>query len=149
MNQHVQKMVGDFFAAISPWSSAYTSARLTFIAVRRGTFLDILAARVFVASVFREPPKSWFQAGDLEAGQVELSGGVVAVAQAIEQIASPDGFEIAERGQLLLRSEDNQNISVGPPDLIHAEGISQGNRLAVLTMSGIRRQMLVQQPQTD
>ncbi|KER71894.1 hypothetical protein HR51_16765 [Burkholderia cepacia] len=142
-------MTGAFFTAISPWSSAYASARLTFIAVRRGAILEILTARVHLASVFREPLKGWFQAGDLEAGQVELSGGAEAIAHAIEQIASPDGLEISERGRLLLRPEDNQNISVGLPDLIHAEGISQGNRLAVLTMCGTRRQMLVQQPETD
>ncbi len=142
-------MIGAFFAAIRPWSSAYTSNRLTFIAVRRDAFLNILAARVYLAPVLREPPKGWFQAGDLEAGQVELSGGVEAIAQTIEQIASTDGFEIPEHGRLLLRPEDNQNISVWPPVLIHAEGISQGNRLAVLTMCGTGRQMLAQQPETD
>ncbi|SIT45302.1 conserved hypothetical protein [Paraburkholderia ribeironis] len=149
MNQHVQKMISAFFTAIRPWDSAYAGARLTFIAVRRGDFLEILAARVHLSSVFRQSLKSWFQAGDVEAGQVDLSGGVAAVTQAIEQIAGPDGFEIAKRGRLVLRPEDNQNLVVGLPDLIHPEGISQGNRLAVLTMCGISRQMLAQQPQTD
>lgn len=149
MNEHAQKMIGAFFAAISPWDSAYATGRLSFIALRRDGFLDILAARVRLQSIFREQPKGWFRAGNLEAGQVEISGGVGAVAQTIEHIASPDGFEIPNRGQLVLRPEENQNISVGPPDLIHAEGISRGNRLAVLTMSGITRQLLVQQPEID
>ncbi|RAS32051.1 hypothetical protein [Paraburkholderia bryophila] len=149
MDQHFQRMTEAFFAAIQPWSSAYTNARLTFIAVRRGTYLEIIGARVYLTSVSREPLKEWFQAGDLEAGQVALSGGVTAVAQALEQIASPDGFDIPGRGRLFLRPEDNQNVSIGPPILIHAEGITQGNRLAVLTMNGTRWQTLTQQPETD
>ncbi|MFL9954187.1 hypothetical protein PQR65_12350 [Paraburkholderia nemoris] len=149
MSQHVQKMIGAFFQAIGPWDSAYANARLTFIAVRRGAYLETLAARLYLTSLFRDPPKGWFQAGDLVAGQLELSGGVTAFAEAIKQIASPDGFPIPESGKLFLRPEDNQNISVGLPDLLHSEGVDQGNRLAVLTMCGVRRDMLAQQPQTD
>lgn len=149
MNQHVQKMTSDFFSAIRPWDSAYTVARLTFIAVRREPFLEVVAARVHLSSVFREPPKDCFEAGDVEAGQVDITGGVEAVADAIGQIAGPNGFELAGKGLLLLRPEDGQNLVVGAPDLIHSEGVNQGNRLAVLTISGIARQMLVQQPQTD
>ncbi|MGF6773803.1 hypothetical protein P3T18_006317 [Paraburkholderia sp. GAS199] len=149
MKPHVQKMIAAFFEAIEPWKSAYAKARLTFIAVKRDESLVILAARMYLSAVFRDPTKDWFEAGDLVAGQVELSGGVAVFVQAIEQIASHDGFEIPEQGKLVLRSEDNQNISVGPPDLLHAEGLNQGNRLAVLTMCGARRDLLTQQPQTD
>ncbi|CAJ4290228.1 hypothetical protein [Burkholderia pseudomallei] len=149
MNQHIPKMTAAFFEAIEPWKSAYAKARLNFIAVKRDDSLVILAARVYLSAVFRNPTKDWFQAGDLVAGQLELTGGVTAFVQAIEQIASPDGFVIPERGKLALRAEDTQNISVGPPDLLHVEGLNQGNRLAVLTMCGARRDMLAQQPQTD
>lgn len=149
LNQHVQKMIASFFDAIEPWKSAYAKARLNFIAVKRDDSLVILAARVYLSAVFRNPTKDWFEAGDLVAGQLELSGGVAAFVQAIEQIAAPDGFVIPARGKLVLRSEDTQNITVGPPDLLHVEGLNQGNRLAVLTMCGARRDVLTPQPQTD
>ncbi|SPB14766.1 hypothetical protein NOV72_01998 [Caballeronia novacaledonica] len=147
MNQHVHNMIAEFFAAIEPWKSAYSKASLSFIAVKRDDSLVILAARMFLSASFREPQKDWFETGEVVAGQVELSGGVVAFAETIQKIASPDGFYIP--GKLVLRSDDNQNISVGPPDLLHHEGLSQGNRLAVLTLCGGRRDMLAPQPQTD
>jgi len=149
MNQHVQKMIAAFFEAMEPWQSAYAKARLTFIAVKRADSLVILAARMYLSAVFRNPIKDWFETGDLVAGQLELSGGVMVFAQAIEQIASSDGYAIPGGGTLILRPEDTQNITVGPPDLLHAEGLNQGNRLAVLTMCGARRDMLALQPQTD
>ncbi|WP_322026412.1 hypothetical protein [Burkholderia sp. BCC1977] len=149
MNQHVQRMIAAFFEAIEPWESAYTKARLTFIAVKRDDDLVISAARVYLSAVFHNPIKDLFEAGGLVAGQVELTGGVAAFAQAIEQMASPNGFAIPELGNLVIRPEDNQNISVGPADLLHAEGLNQGNRLAVLTISGARRDLLTPQPRTD
>ncbi|MCS6472220.1 hypothetical protein NX871_19940 [Burkholderia thailandensis] len=149
MNQHVQKMIASFFDAIEPWKSAYPKARLNFIAIQRDDTLVILAARLHMSPVFRDTPKERFSEGGLVAAQLELDGGVAAFIQIIQQIASPEGFEIPGLGKLVLRSEDNQNISVGPPDLLHAEGLSQGNRLAVLIMSGARRDMLAPQPQTD
>ncbi|MEX3785803.1 hypothetical protein [Paraburkholderia sp. BR14374] len=149
MNQHVENMIAAFFEAIQPWKSAYSKARLSFIAVKRDDTLVILAARVYLSAGFRNPTKDWFEAGDVVAGQLELSGGGAPFLQAIEAIASPDGFAIPERGRLVLRADDNQNISVGPPDLLHAEGLNQGNRLAVLTLCGGRRDMLAPQPQSD
>ena len=149
MNQHVQKMIAAFFVAIEPWNSAYAKARLPFIAVKRDNSLIVLAARMYLSAVYRNPTKQWFEAGDLVAGQLELSGGAAAFVEAIGQIVSPDGFVVPDRGNLVLRSEDNQNITVGPPDLLHAEGIDQGNRLAVLTMYGARRDTITPQPQTD
>jgi hypothetical protein len=149
LNQHVENMIAAFFEAIGPWKSAYSKARLSFIAVKRDDALVVLAARMYLSAVFRNPTKDWFEADNIVAGQLELSGGIAAFVQAIEQIVSPDGFAIPERGKLVLRADDNQNISVGPPDLLHAEGLNQGNRLAVLTLCGARRDMLSPQPQTD
>lgn len=160
MNQHVQKMIGEFFNAIEPWGSAYTVARLSFVAVKRDGYLVIVAARMHLASVFHIPAKDWFEAGDLVAGEFDLVRGSLADGQTVansissfdqivEKIASPDGFPIPDRGKLILRPEDNQNISVGMPDLLHAEGRGQGDRIAVLTMWGLQREMLIPQPRTD
>jgi len=149
VNPHVQKMIAEFFKAIGPWDSAYGKARLSFIAVKRDDSLVIVAARIYLSTGFRVPAKSWFQAGDLMAGQLDLTGGVSSFVQTIENIASPNGFAILDRGMLVLRPEENQNISVGIPDLLHAEGLSQGDRIAVLTMCGLTRHMLIPQPQTD
>ena len=102
-----------------------------------------------MSPVFRDHPKERFSEGGLVAARLELHGGIAAFIQIIQQIASPEGFEISRLGKLVLRPEDNQNISVGPPDLLHAWGLSQGNRLAVLIMSGARRDLLTLQPQTD
>jgi len=142
-------MIAAFFEAIGPWKSAYLNARLSFIAVKRGDALVALSARMYLSLVFRTPPKDWFEAGDVVAGQLELSGGVAAFLQAIEQIVSPDGYEIPERGKIVLRADDNQNISVGLPNLLHHEGLNRGNRLAVSTLSGGRQDVLAPQPQTD
>lgn len=149
MNQHVKTMIDKFFADVSPWSSAYVKARLSFVGINRGAFLEILAARLNMAPVFNGKPKDKFQVGNLIAGQLELAGEVATFIQSIEAIASPDGYYLPAFGSLVLRPEENQNISVAPPDLLHADGVAQGNRLAVLTMCGARREMLAQQPQTD
>ncbi|MEZ2352130.1 hypothetical protein [Caballeronia sp. RCC_10] len=148
MNQHVENMIAAFFEAIEPWTSAYSKARLSFVAVKRGDARVILAARMYLSSVFRTPTKALFEVGDLIAGELELSGGSSAFVRAIEEIASSDGFTIPE-GKLVLHTDDNQNISVGPPDLLHHEGLTKGNRLAVLTLCGGRRDKLAPQPQTD
>ncbi|HGO6133889.1 TPA: hypothetical protein ACK3RT_004007 [Burkholderia cepacia] len=147
--QHVEKMIAQFFGAIEPWSGAYPKARLTFIAVKRDNSLVILAARMYMSAVFRTPIKEWFEAGDVVAGQVELRGGATSFANTIKKIVATKGFLIPRRGNLVLLPDDGQNISIGPPELLHAEGISSGNRLGVLTISGGRRDMLVSQPQTD
>jgi hypothetical protein len=160
VNPHVQKMIDEFFKAIEPWGSAYTAARLTFLAVKLDGYLVVVAARMHLASSFRAPAKDWFEAGDLVAGHLDLVGenlaagqtvanGASTFAQTVEKIASPDGFAMPHRGKLVLRPEDNQSITVGMPDLLHAEGLSVGDRIAVLTMSGLSREMLIPQPQTD
>ena len=148
-NQHVERMIAQFFGAIQPWSAAYPKARLTFIAVKRKNSLVIVAARLYISAVFRTPIKEWFEAGDIVAGQLELRGGAKSFVNTIKKILSSKGFSISGRSSLVLRPDDGQNISVGPPELLHAEGISSGNRLGVLTISGGRRDMLVSQPQTD
>lgn len=148
MNQHVENMITAFFEAIEPWKSAYSKARLSFIAIKRDDSLVVLAARMYLSAGFRDATKALLEVGDLIAGELELSGGSSVFVRAIEEIASSDGFTFPE-GKLVLRTDDNQNISVGPPDLLHHEGLTQGNRLAVLTLCGGRRNMLAPQPQTD
>lgn len=149
MNQYIQRTIDDFFRALEPWGAAYVNARLTFVAIRCDNFLEIISARIYLMSSPRDPLKNWFVAGNIEAGQVDFLGEGVEFARIVSKIASPEGFEIAGHGLLILRPRDNENIIVASPDLLHAEGVSNGNRLAVLTLTGIEFQTLVHQPQTD
>ncbi|WP_186073866.1 hypothetical protein [Burkholderia gladioli] len=149
LNPHSEKMIAHFFDAIEPWKESYPKARLSFVAIRKDKLLVILAARMHMAASYIAPLKSFFEAGDLVAGQMELPGGTRGFSDAIKNIISGAGHPIKERGRLVLRPEEGQNVSIGIPDLLHAEGLTSGNRIGVLTMTGCRRDMLTPQPQTD
>ena len=140
MNEHSQQQLQSFFTAIEPWRGAYTGARLNYLGVRQGKQLVLLAARIYLMFIAAHPPKHRYQSGSIEAGQWDLPGGQKSVEQATASLLSPDGLNIENGDQLLLAVTDyEQGLSVSAPMLLHPEGLSDGNRLAVLSITGTDR----------
>lgn len=149
MNEYSSKQISAFFEAVSPWREAYKQARLHYLAVRHGPHLLLLSARVYLGLASNDLPKERFRAGSIEAGQWDIPQDEMSVEQALIALLSEEGMAIDGHGLLKLASDQDGEISVSSPMLLHPEGLNEGNRLAVLTVSGSHRFGYLPQPETD
>lgn len=149
MNEYSSQQIAVFFAAISPWRAAYKRARLQYLAVRDGSHLLLLSARIYLGVGTEEPPKERFQAGTIEAGQWDIPQDELTVEQALDALLSREGLAVDGHGHLMLASTQEDDISASAPMLLHPEGLDEGNRLAVLSVSGSQRYNYLHQPDTD
>lgn len=150
MNEHTRQQIDMFFSAIGPWREAYGNARLHYLAVRQDQKLLMLSARIYLTVNADVPQKDRFQAGKIEAGQWDIPKDQMTVEQAVAALLSPDGLDVEGHGKLALASTEYENaISTSSPMLLHPEGLNDGNRLAVLSVSGGHRFTYLPQPETD
>lgn len=150
MNDHSRQQISSFFSAIAPWRSAYAGARLHYLGVRRNRKLLIVAARIYLTVNADTPRKDRFQAGEIEAGQWDLPRDQITVEQAVSALLSEGGLDVESHRNLVLAATDYESgISASSPMLLHPEGLNEGNRLAVLSMSGGHRYEYLPQPETD
>lgn len=136
MNEYSQQQIQAFFDAISPWRAAYQRARLHFLAVRDEGALKIVAARIYMDAGGADPIPPLFQAGLVVAGVWELPQDALSVEALVASLFSETGFRIEAIGCLRLQSSDSTDVFASSPTLLHPEGLSTGNRLAVLHMEG-------------
>lgn len=149
MNPHSQQQFDAFFASFSSWRKAYVRARLHYFAVRRSSALYIVSARIVLDLGGTDSTKPTFRTESLEAGQWEIDQSIQPVEEVIRGLVSEEGLLIDGIGRLRLFADERHDVFAGPPILLHPEGLSVGNRLAVFTLSGANWGELIPQPDTD
>ena len=149
MNEHSERQLIAYFEAIASWSAAYRVARLHVLGLRSDDVLELVTARI-VLDVGRDTEcKAPFRAGRVEAHQIMLSQHESDVQSVARSIASADGFHAASIGRIKLPSTEQAGIFVGQPTMLHPEGLTAGNRLAVLSIGGGNVVDLLPQPESD
>ena len=149
MNEHSERQLNAYFEAIAGWCAAYKVARLHVLGVRTGEVLQLVSARI-VLDVGRDTEcKAPFHAGCVEAHQIILNQQESDVQGVARALASADGFHVGGIGCIKLPSTDQVGIYVATPTLLHPEGLSAGNRLAVLSIGGGDIAGLFPQPESD
>ena len=149
MNEFSLQQFNAFFTSISAWRAGYRRARLHFLAVRSAEGLSVVSARIYLDAGGVESVKPHFKAGAIECGQWEIPQDSVSVESLVQALIGQAGFNIEGVGPLRLESSAQNEIFVSPPTPLHAEGLSSGNRLAVLGLSGLNWAERVPQPETD
>lgn len=148
MNEHSERQLNAYFEAIETWRAAYVVARLHVLGVRTGEILELVTGRI-VLDVGRDTEcMAPIRAGRVEAHQIMLNqaSDLQGIARAL---ASADGFHVAEIGCIRLPSTEQVGIFVAPPMVLHPEGLSAGNRLAVLSIVGGHIAESLPQPESD
>lgn len=149
MNEHSERQLIAYFEAIASWRAAYKVARLHVLGVRTGHALELVSARIVLDVGGDTAIKATFRAGRVEAHQVLLNQEETDVQGVARALASADGLHVAGLGCVKLPSTEQVGIYVAPPTLLHPEGLSAGNRLAVLSIGGGHVADLLSQPESD
>jgi hypothetical protein len=137
------------FQPSPPWRSAYRHARLSYFAVRSGSDVFLINARINLSLRAFDATKPRFSVGVLEAGQWDIPQEAIAVERVISALVSPEGLSITGVGQVRLVTTANHDVYVAPPTMLHPEGLNAGNRLSVLSIGGAPWGDLVRQPESD
>lgn len=118
--------------------------------IRRGDVL-VSTVRPNLNAVAMVPP----DLDVVEAGHWDLPQDRLTVEQAVESLLSQEGLDAGPHGTLALAATDynvgmhGASISASPPMLLHPEGLTAGNRLSVLSVSGGHRFEHLPQPESD
>jgi hypothetical protein len=148
MDDRYKLNMTSFFSAISGWRCAYTHARLNVLAIRRSDCLAIVKARIYLDAVSLGPCKPHFVAGSIEAFQWDIPQSTQSIEDTLLALLS-SGVSVEQLGCIKLQGDDNSGLYVAPPTVLHPEGISTGNRLAVMEILGMSSDGLFTQPETD
>lgn len=149
MHEHSERQLSAYFEAIAGWRAAYRVVRLHLLGVRTANVLELVSARIVLDVGGDTECKAAFRAGRVEAHQFLLDQSETDVQGVARALASSDGFQVAGLGCLKLPSTEQVAIYVAPPTLLHPEGLSAGNRLAVLSIGGGHVADLLSQPGSD
>lgn len=149
MDPNSKKHFDAFFDSFASWRNAYVRARLHYFAVRTTWGLSIVSARILLDLGGCDAPKPSFRVGSLEAGQWEIDQSDQSVEDVVHALVSEDGLLIEGTGRLRLFNDERHEVFAGPPTLLHPEGLSAGNRIAMLTLCGVNLKDLIQQPDSD
>lgn len=151
MDQFATEQKQKFFDAISDWRIAYRVFRLSYLAVKVDDKLSVLSARILMAvnATSNLSPLPQFNAGNIQCGQWDINPHEISIEQVIEGLTSSDGINIPGHGILKLLTNSDRGVSVSSPILLHNEGIKNGNRLVILTISGSNAYPYLSQPETD
>jgi hypothetical protein len=149
LDERSERQISAFFEAIVGWRAAYKVARLHVLGVRAADILELVSARIVLDIGNDTAVKAAFHAGRIEAHQILLNQDETDVQGLVHALASVDGFHIAGLGCFKLPSTEQVGIFVAPPTLLHPEGLSAGNRLAVLSIGGGHVADLLSQPEAD
>lgn len=148
LDTNSQQQIKQFFDSIEPWRAAYIRTRLHFIAKRSGQDLIIISARIYLDSVDREIEAKRFVTSEVEAWQCDIDP-TVSPEKILNLLVAGDGYLISDGRSIKIATEPNNSPYVSPPIHFHPEGLNNGNRIAVLTVSGTSWTQLLPQPQTD
>lgn len=149
MNEHSERQISTYFEAIVGWRAAYRVIRLHVLGARTDNILELVSARIVLDVGGDIGLKAPFRAGRVEAHQVLLNQDETDVQSVVRALASADGFHLPGLGCLKLPSTEQVGIFVAPPTMLHPEGLSAGNRLAVLSIGGGHVADLLSQPGAD
>jgi Holliday junction resolvase len=95
------------------------------------------------------PCRPHFRAGAIEAYEWEIPQPDRTVEQVARELSGPDGLMIQGVGLFRVPTDKHTHLFISPPVLLHPEGLSTGNRLAVLTMAGANWSEYLPQPESD
>ncbi len=149
MNEHSQQQLSSYFEAIACWRAAYKVARLHVLGVRTGEALELVSARIVLDVGGDAACKAPFRAGRVEAHQLMLNQQETDVQGVALALSSAAGFHSAGIGRIKLPCTEQVGVYVAPPTLLHPEGLSEGNRLAVLSIGGGHFADVLPQPESD
>jgi hypothetical protein len=149
LNDHSEGQLIAYFEAIAGWRAAYRVARLHVLGVRADVALEVVSARIVLDVGGDRACKPVVRAGRVEAHQVLLNQEEIDVQGVARALASAEGFHVAGIGCIKLPRTEQVGIYVAPPTLLHPEGLSAGNRLAVLSIGGGHVADLLPQPESD
>lgn len=149
MDDYSRQQLTAFFDSIAPWRAAYGRARLHYLAIRDGEKLLLLSARIYMGVGGTAVPKERFKSGRIEAGQWEITQDASSIEQIVESLVASEGLCVEGHGCLVLAQDHGRSPTVAKPLLLHPEGITEGNRIAVLTIWGAERNQYLPQPETD
>ena len=147
LTDHDRKVIDAFFAGFIPWHDAYKKfASLSYFAVKHDGAFVLVQARLFLNTVPSDLPLSHFQTENIRAGHFLISEMKADIRSVVGLFA--DGKLICPAGELWFPPADGGSYSAYHLPF-HPEGLQNGNRLDVLTLTGARRTEYVRQPQYD
>lgn len=149
LDEHSERQIRAYFEAIASWRTAYRVVRLHVLGARTANTLEIVSARIVLDVGSDMEFKAAFRAGRVEAHQIQLNQDVTDVQDVVRALVSADGLHLDDLGHLKLPSTGHVGIFVAPPTLLHPDGLSAGNRLAVLSIGGGHIADLFPQPEVD
>lgn len=149
MDEYSRQQIAAFFDSIAPWRAAYGRVRLHYLAIRDGEKLLLLSARIYMGVSGAADLKERISAGHIEAGQWEIPQKIFSIEKVVESLLSSEGLSVEGHGRLVLLQDQGRSPVVAKPLLLHPEGLTQGNRIAVLTIWGSERHQYIPQPETD
>lgn len=148
MTEQEKNYIEKFLSVISPWRSGYRSAWVTYVGYEQGGHHLVLSARLYLSTSIESRSRPTYQAGAIVAGQVSLPA-TADLRKVMEALLTSDGYEIPGHGLLRLPTDENRLNSLSEPTLFHADGLANGDRLAVLNATGASRHSMLLQPETD
>lgn len=134
-----------FWADIAPWETAYTYPGLSFFAIRHEGQLHVLHGRLFLHTVPNIISRGCFQSANAVAGYLPLTELGLTPRDLVEKIVSSEPVK-SPLGDLLLPYDSSPSAYFQP---FHSEGMSNGNRISVLIISGAQLHSYIQQPHLD
>jgi hypothetical protein len=144
---HDQKIIEAFFAAVSPWDDAYKKfASLSYFAIKCDGTLVVMQAKLFLNTGPLSLPLPHFQTKNISVGHFLISD-LKADAQGVVGIFTGSKL-ICPSGELWFPPADGGGYSAYHQPF-HPEGLQNGNRLDVLTLTGARQAEYVRQPHFD
>ena len=135
--EHDLKTVDAFFAGISPWQDAYSKfSSMSYLALKRDGEFFLMQARIFLNTAPSDLPFAHFETENIRAGHFLIADLNTDVRGAFNFLT--DGELACSGGKLLFPPGDGSSYSAYRMPF-HPEGLQNGNRLDVLTLTGARR----------
>jgi hypothetical protein len=125
--------IEQFFRHIEPWSRAFRSCTFHYFGVVTGNEVHLCTARIRL-QIGQPPPRRIIEIGRLRAGLMAIPGGCSRAKEIVESLVSGTAVSILPGLVARLPIDSVAGMYVGPPTLLHPEGLSGGRRLSVLTI---------------
>lgn len=144
---HYQKTIDNFFSEVKPWEGAYKKfTSISYFAIKHEGVFVLVQARLFLNTIPSDIPVVHFQTENIRAGHYPISDlgmdaqGVVALLTT--------GKLVCPYGDLCFSPADS-GICSSYCVPFHPEGLQNGNRINVLTLTGARQTEHIRQPYFD
>lgn len=144
---HYQKAIDTFFSGIAPWEDAYKKfASISYFAIKREGVFVLIQAKLFLNAIQSDLPIMHFQTENIRAGQYPISD-LGMDAQSVVALLTT-GKLVCPHDDLCFPSADSGSCSAYCVPF-HPEGLQNGNRIDVLTLTGARQTEHIRQPYFD